>query len=171
MMVGQSRDHMKEIAPLGAAARWPNGPTDMMTDEAVKSRARAAVKRAVETGKLIRPPACPRCKQPERFRSDGRSLIHAHHHRGYEFPLDVEWLCIDCHFVEDPRPSETRNGRAKIDWPVVRAIRQRYRPGVNRHHCGDSARSLAREFGLSDRTVHRIIRGEIWIDAALAEGE
>lgn len=168
-MVGQSREHMRAISALGAAARWADGPIDT-SDEGKKSRARAAVKRAIEAGRLVRPASCSRCGGAERFGSDGRSLIHGHHYRGYDYPLDVEWLCIDCHFVDDPRPPREENGRAKITMEVAREIRRRHNPGWHSHRGGDSARSLAREFGLNDRTVGRIIRNEIWIDAALSEG-
>jgi ribosomal protein S27AE len=54
-----------------------------------KQRARKAVKRAVDSGRLVRPSACPRC-------GDTESAIHAHH-PDYSKPLDVEWLCGACH--------------------------------------------------------------------------
>lgn len=49
---------------------------------------RAAVRRAVSSGALVRPEKCSRCG------SGGR--IQAHHH-DYDKPLDVEWLCASCH--------------------------------------------------------------------------
>lgn len=167
-MAGQSAEHMAAIAPLGAAARWATGPTDD-TDEGVKSRARAAVKRAIDTGRLVRPSSCSRCGAAERFGLDGRSLIHGHHYLGYDHPLDVEWLCIDCHFIDDPRPQREENGRAKIGIEAAREIRRRHNPGWHRHRGGNSARALAKEFGIDDRTVRRILKNEIWIDAALSE--
>lgn len=56
-----------------------------------KVRAREAVKYAVRVGKLIRPGHCERCKKP--------CKPHAHH-PDYTKPLDVEWLCRDCHGKE-----------------------------------------------------------------------
>src|SRR5579863_7693454 len=55
-------------------------------------RARLAVYYAVRTGKLIRPNQCSKCHKD--------CNPHAHHHRGYEFKLDVIWLCKDCHVFE-----------------------------------------------------------------------
>jgi len=62
-----------------------------------KAKARAAVKRALDRGLLVRPDTCKRCGIAPPKRYDGRSLIQAHHHHGYENPLDVEWLCHSCH--------------------------------------------------------------------------
>lgn len=140
-------------------------------DDGRKARARAAVRRALASGQLVKPNRCRRCGEAEKFGADGRSLIHAHHGHGYDRHLEVEWLCVKCHFQDDERPKGETNGRAKINMDVAREIRRRYSPGVNRHFQTNSARALAREFGLSNRTIGRIIQNEIWIDAALAEGE
>jgi hypothetical protein len=56
----------------------------------VKRKARVAVKTALRSGRLVRPDACERC---------GHGLPHAHHH-DYAEPLDVEWLCPECHAWE-----------------------------------------------------------------------
>jgi hypothetical protein len=53
-----------------------------------KRAAQVAVCNAVRDGRLRRPSACEECK------SDGR--IHGHHD-DYTKPLDVRWLCHDCH--------------------------------------------------------------------------
>jgi hypothetical protein len=57
--------------------------------------ARAAVKRAVADGRLIRPNTCSKCPNS--------GPIEAHHYRGYEkeFWLVVEWLCVPCHKQAD----------------------------------------------------------------------
>lgn len=52
-----------------------------------RNRAYAEVQRALKDGRLTRQP-CNRC-------GDLRS--HAHHHRGYEARLDVQWLCATHH--------------------------------------------------------------------------
>lgn len=54
-----------------------------------KTRAQVLVGIAVESGKLVRPAECSECGG-----SAGR--IHGHH-EDYSRPLDVEWLCHDCH--------------------------------------------------------------------------
>lgn len=43
---------------------------------------------AVVSGKLLRPTQCTECNRP--------CIPHAHH-RDYDNPLDVEWLCSSCH--------------------------------------------------------------------------
>jgi hypothetical protein len=58
-------------------------------DNPEKYRARYALRNAVRDGKLVKQP-CATCGSTER--------IHAHHH-DYSKPLDVEWLCKDCHWA------------------------------------------------------------------------
>lgn len=61
-----------------------------------KAQARAAVKRAIDRGELVRPSTCEDCGGPGREYKDGRAGIHAHH-PDYSKPLDVKWLCATCH--------------------------------------------------------------------------
>lgn len=44
---------------------------------------------AVESGKITKPANCDDCYRGGK--------LHAHHHRGYDKPLEVEWLCSLCH--------------------------------------------------------------------------
>ena len=56
-----------------------------------KHNARQVVKRAIDTGKLIRPNRCSEC---------GKSCIpQAHHYNGYDkkHRFDVIWPCRECH--------------------------------------------------------------------------
>ncbi len=62
-----------------------------------KVRARSAVLRAVQLGKLARPETCSQCKTKPGRALDGRARIQAHHANGYDRPLDVIWLCVRCH--------------------------------------------------------------------------
>lgn len=55
-----------------------------------KHRARAALHRAVDSGRLAKPSVCSRC--PEKHRIEA-------HHDDYSKPLDVTWLCTACHRV------------------------------------------------------------------------
>lgn len=55
-----------------------------------KRRARNAVTYALTSGKLARPKKCEKC--------EGENNIQAHH-PDYQRPLDVEWLCFDCHLL------------------------------------------------------------------------
>lgn len=61
---------------------------------AAKVSAHNAVRRAVASGRLIRPKSCSECGAI----SDGtrRTQIHAHHD-DYSRKLDVRWLCPACH--------------------------------------------------------------------------
>jgi hypothetical protein len=59
-------------------------------------RARAALEDGVRRGAVIRPETCERCGDAPRPRRDGGSSIHGHH-ADYGKPLDVEWLCNECH--------------------------------------------------------------------------
>ena len=52
-------------------------------------KARYTVNNALRSGKLVRPLLCEACQEPRR--------LHAHHHLGYDHPLDVRWLCQPCH--------------------------------------------------------------------------
>jgi hypothetical protein len=57
-----------------------------------KLRARKAVDNAIQRGKIRKPQYCENCgSYVERPRD-----MHAHH-EDYSRPLDVEWLCRDCH--------------------------------------------------------------------------
>lgn len=61
-----------------------------------KNRARMAVRGAIKRGELVRPTTCAECGGPGREYKDGRAGIHAHHD-DYAKPLEVRWLCGDCH--------------------------------------------------------------------------
>lgn len=141
----------------------------MTVGAAQKMRARAQVRRALERGILVRPDACPRCGLPDRRGRDGRSTIHAHHHNGYDRPLDIEWLCVTCHFQEDRRLGGAANGMSRLTAEQVAEIRRRYRPTAHCKSPEGSARALAREFGVYDSTIRRIVKNVSWIDAALGE--
>ena len=61
-----------------------------------KERAKRLVRDAIKRRALVRPDSCSRCGTvPPRLR-DGRPAIHGHHH-DYSKPLDVRWLCVECH--------------------------------------------------------------------------
>lgn len=53
-----------------------------------KSMAKAKVSNAISSGKLIRPDKCSTCH---------KKIFTEAHHFDYSKPLDVLWLCKDCH--------------------------------------------------------------------------
>jgi hypothetical protein len=54
-----------------------------------KIRAYRKFRKALKAGILHRPKYCEQCGKAGR--------IDAHHHKGYDFPLEVLWLCRQCH--------------------------------------------------------------------------
>lgn len=55
-------------------------------------RAHRAVAHALKTGRITKG-----------FCECGADGMDAHHHRGYDYPLDVQWLCRSCHVNLEPR--------------------------------------------------------------------
>jgi hypothetical protein len=62
-----------------------------------KAKAKRILRSAVESGKVVRPDRCQNCGAADVRLKDGRSGIQAHHHAGYDKPLEVVWLCYICH--------------------------------------------------------------------------
>ena len=117
--------------------------------------ARHKVGDAIRTGKLTRPACCSNCGAPDWPMKDGRSSIQAHHHMGYDKPLEVEWLCVLCHNKITPQPWGEAAGAAKLNWELVDEIRARYRNG-------ESCPSMAHQLGMSHSAVHRIVTHRTW---------
>lgn len=57
-----------------------------------RKKAGMAVTHAVQAGRLIRPNICSNC-----LRVPERGVVQAHHYDGYDKPLVVQWLCVQCH--------------------------------------------------------------------------
>lgn len=76
-------------------------------DQRSQGRAHRAVAKAIQEGKLTRPKKCEKCGEEPGNDIGGKSKIVAHHHKGYENPLDVQWLCQRCNIrlglMPDPR--------------------------------------------------------------------
>lgn len=58
----------------------------------IKTNAHALVSKYVKKGKLKRPKRCQKCKT-DKGKIEG-------HHENYEKPLEVRWLCFECHKKE-----------------------------------------------------------------------
>ncbi len=65
-----------------------------------KTLAQQILHRALRKGEIIKPSVCNVCGEKERLARDGRTLLQAHHHNGYDKPFDVKWLCVWCHSKE-----------------------------------------------------------------------
>lgn len=84
-------------------------------------RAWWAVKHAIATGALLRPEHCAHCNRKPGKNRAGRSLIEAHHYKGYakRYRLTVVFLCSSCHKLADRgadtcQPSGTAQSRQVI---------------------------------------------------------
>lgn len=113
-----------------------------------KQIARARVAYALRTGRITKPARCSQCKSP--------GPVQGHHHRGYENPLDVMWLCAKCHYAIDAakiRKPGALNGNASLTSEQAAQILCRSLAGGNR-------RELAEEFGVCESVVYCILAGK-----------
>jgi len=55
----------------------------------LKQKARRKLHYELECGRITKASVCELCKKNKR--------IEAHHHKGYENPTQVQWLCRACH--------------------------------------------------------------------------
>ena len=78
---------------------------DYVRENLERWRANCAVSRALKSGSLYRPDSCERCGATAR--------LHGHH-VDYSRPLEVMWLCPQCHRREHPR--------AEMNVPGVKAV-------------------------------------------------
>ena len=58
------------------------------------------VKWAVESGKMIKPKKCNDCLKRKRLFG---------HHPDYNKPLEVIWVCMDCHMKRHPKSSDIQS--------------------------------------------------------------
>lgn len=76
-----------------------------------RSKAKRLVRTAIEKGTLVPPNVCEDCGGNGQKAKDGRRAIHAHH-EDYSRPLDVAWLCVQCHYLRHSTTKETADERA-----------------------------------------------------------
>lgn len=74
-----------------------------------KRKAKRLLRSAIERSAVARPRACEHCGEFPAT-TDGRYPLHGHHHRGYDNPLAVMWLCVLCHSAEHARMDRARAG-------------------------------------------------------------
>ena len=79
-----------------------------------RTNAYRVVEAALRAGVIEKPHSCSICNCP-----DTEKRIEAHHY-DYERPLEVTWLCPDCHFMAD-QMRRGREGEKAMPWakPVV----------------------------------------------------
>lgn len=75
-------------------------------------RAHHAIEHAIKAGNLTRG-FCECC---------GTEKTDAHHHNGYDKPLDVQWLCRSCHVTLEPRRGIREAACARIGNLLLLAI-------------------------------------------------
>lgn len=67
--------------------RWADPATVAKRDK-LKYQSRAILHAALRSGRIVKLPRCEKC--------GCNSRLHGHHH-DYAKPLEVTWLCIQCH--------------------------------------------------------------------------
>jgi hypothetical protein len=84
------------------ALKLTRAASSRLKTDRVKINARVRVQGAVREGRIVRPSNCSQC---------GIETIPQGHHDDYGKPLDVRWLCVDCHAAY--HASERRSSIAK----------------------------------------------------------
>jgi hypothetical protein len=69
-------------------------------------------------------------------------------------PLDVMWLCMDCHVKHDPRANGERQGSARLTEDEVKQIRALAQ--------NMSRSTLAQKFNVSYSTIVHVIKRHNW---------
>ena len=81
--------HRPELRKYSAQYRITHPDPRTPEDRRKYRHAHDIVRKALLVGRLIKPDLCDRCF--------AFLPLDAHHHNGYELPLDVVWLCRRCH--------------------------------------------------------------------------
>jgi hypothetical protein len=118
--------------------------------------ARIMLASAIRNGQLVRPESCERCGAQPGLDRLGRSLIHGHH-RDYNKPLEVEWICVRCHNNDPyhPRARGSANPNSSLQEEHLPDIRAMLGARVPHWH-------VALRFGVSKATITQISQGKTW---------
>lgn len=132
------------------------------TMEKIKQQAKGKIQHAIRLGILVRPKTCSKCGKIPPPAKDGRSQIHGHH-TDYSKPLQVVWICVNCHRSETPQPTGEHHGRAKLTLNEVRDIFN-FKPvrGCNA--------ILAKTFKVSQSVISEIRNRKLWATAMKESG-
>lgn len=130
-----------------------------------QAQAYRMVRSAISAGKLARPSTCSECGATPKTTLDGRAAIQAHHHKGYDHPLEVTWLCAFCHRKHTPLPETIggkalgeANGQSKLTSQAVIEIRA----------SADRTTVLASRYGVSRWAIQKVRGNKQWLAAAPA---
>jgi hypothetical protein len=112
-----------------------------------RDKARRLAASAIRSGRLVRQP-CKRCGTKKNVQA---------HHDDYSKPLDVEWLCFDCHRDEHAGRFKggASSGNSKLsasDIPIVRA----------RLASGESQTAIARDLRVTKQSISSVRMGRTW---------
>lgn len=125
-----------------------------------KRKAHSTLNRAVKNGHIKRPKLCQMCSKA------GRIIGH---HPDYSRPLAVLWVCYSCHSkIHGVCVGVPRNAARGEDHPSSKLKAKQVLDIYRRVQSGESRRALGREFGVSEKLVRLIMRGEVWNTATLA---
>lgn len=89
----KNRDAVQRKARLKDERRRRAG---LVTVDPYRFRARYTLRHAVTAGRIKKPKECEGC--------GWIGNLHGHHHKGYNKPLDVQWLCSICHGKKHRKP-------------------------------------------------------------------
>lgn len=118
-----------------------------MNEEDIKQRrAQWKATDAVKSGKIKKKKRCELCKRTGR--------MEGHHYKGYDFPLDLQWLCYYCHRKE--HCSGDNHGSAKMNSEEVKKMRSEY---TGKH---GSIVIMAKKYGYSYQSVYEAIKKITW---------
>jgi hypothetical protein len=129
---------------------------DPTSTESIRKKVYAQVAQALANGTLVKPEKCPSCKLKVK-----PSELQGHHH-DYDKPLDVEWVCRQCHIKQH---KEEREGAL----PLCPYCQTKRISKVGLATCGDpDCTVVARKLGghdggklkSEDRASQRLATGE-----------
>lgn len=84
--------------------RWPRSPKLFRSKHPEKYAAHIAVGNALRDGKITKPNECERC---------GADWQLHGHHEDYAKPLEVVWLCAECHGARHREINEERRAQQR----------------------------------------------------------
>lgn len=149
-----SRECTKQLCAIARKTNSGGRPNQGKTP--VKDLARVHVYYALITGRLKRPKRCSRCGKNPGRKANGNPKVEAHH-EDHGKPLDVTWLCVDCH-EKITTPTRIRGEKialAKLDREKVIAIREQRLAGAK-------VVFLARQHSVHVTTIQRVINKQGW---------